>query len=115
MGLRRPRTIPGTGRPSPYGRPITGCLVTAAALVVPRLVLGAVWVLSDRVTEAFDAVLVPFIGLLLFPLATAAFAFTRDAIGPVDPGTIAVAVAVGIVDAVLLAVGLFGAVRERLE
>jgi hypothetical protein len=115
VGLRRPRTIPGTGRPSPYPRPIAGCLITIAALAIPRLSLGAVWAFTDRISDAFGPVLIPFIGLLFFPFATIAFASVRNPVGAVEAHVLVITAVVGLVDAALLGVGLFGAVRERLE
>jgi hypothetical protein len=42
-----------------------------AALLVPRLLLGAMWLFGDRVTEVFgDNIWWPAVGVALFPWAT---------------------------------------------
>jgi hypothetical protein len=42
-----------------------------AAIVVPRAILGAMWVFGDRVQSVFDGEwLIPAVGLALFPWAT---------------------------------------------
>jgi hypothetical protein len=42
-----------------------------AAIIAPRLALGAMWLFGDRVQNVFeDNLLVPAVGLALFPWAT---------------------------------------------
>jgi len=42
-----------------------------AAVITPRLLLGAMWLFGDRVQTVFDDnVLLPAVGLALFPWAT---------------------------------------------
>jgi hypothetical protein len=75
LGYRsRLRTAGGTitldypGVPEHFARMTLPLL---AAIITPRLLLGAMWLFGDRVQSVFeDKVLVPAVGLALFPWAT---------------------------------------------
>ncbi len=47
-----------------------GCLLALLAGFAPRLVLVLVWIFSNLVDRAFEGLLVPLLGLILFPYAT---------------------------------------------
>lgn len=51
-----------------------GCLVILFALISPRLALFLIWIFSDLLSRAFDSWLVPFIGFVLLPWTTLAYA-----------------------------------------
>lgn len=44
-----------------------GCVVAVVGLAVPRFALALLWVLSDRLSYAFDSFVVGFLGFLLLP------------------------------------------------
>jgi len=47
-----------------------GCLFALLAGVAPRVALVLVWIFSDLVDRAFDGLLIPLLGLIVFPYAT---------------------------------------------
>jgi hypothetical protein len=51
-----------------------GCFVALFALISPRLALFFVWILTDWLSQAFDSWVVPFLGFLLLPWTTLAYA-----------------------------------------
>ena len=55
-----------------------GCFVLLFALISPRLALIATWLLSDVLSRAYDAWLVPLIGFFLLPWTTLAYAWLYD-------------------------------------
>ena len=54
--------------------PCIGCLFAIFALISPRLALFAIWLFSDLLSRAFEDWLVPFLGFLLLPWTTLAYA-----------------------------------------
>ena len=57
------------------------CLVALLTLISPRLALFAVWLFSDLLSRAYDDWIVPFLGFLLLPWTTLAYAVMWSA-GP---------------------------------
>ncbi len=47
-----------------------GCLLALLAGFAPRVALGLVWIFTNLVDRAFTGLLVPLLGLILFPYAT---------------------------------------------
>jgi hypothetical protein len=47
-----------------------GCLLLLIALISPRLALLVLWLTTNFVDRAFDSVLVPLLGIVLFPITT---------------------------------------------
>ena len=78
---------------------VVGCL----ALVAPRLAIAAVVVFSDYIGRAYDTFIWPFIGFLVMPLTTLAYAWAINTRGEVD-GLQLVVVAI----AAMMDLGLFG-------
>ncbi len=60
------------------------CLLGCLALAVPRLVLFALWLLSDYVTRAIPSGLWLLLGFLFMPLTTLAYAWARNSNGEVS-------------------------------
>ena len=58
-----------------------GCLVLLFALISPRVALIATWLLTDVLSRAYDAWLVPVIGFFILPWTTLAYAWMYDS-GP---------------------------------
>jgi hypothetical protein len=50
-----------------------GCLVTGAALLVPRAVMVLIWLLTDWFARAYETMLWPFVGFLFMPYTTLAY------------------------------------------
>ena len=53
------------------------CLVALLALVTPRLVIVLMVIFSDYIGEAYDGVLIPFLGFLFMPVTTLAYAYAQ--------------------------------------
>jgi hypothetical protein len=51
-----------------------GCVAAIFALISPRLALFFVWIFSNWLSVAFDSWVVPFLGFLLLPWTTLAYA-----------------------------------------
>lgn len=47
-----------------------GCLVALIGLALPRFALVVTWLFTDRLGQAFDSFVVPFLGFLLLPTTT---------------------------------------------
>ena len=47
-----------------------GCLLALLAGFAPRVALVLVWIFSDLVDRAYNGLLIPLLGLILFPYAT---------------------------------------------
>jgi hypothetical protein len=60
-----------------------GCLIVLLALGSPRLAMGAVWLLTDRVSQAFDNNVVPLLGLLFLPWTTLVWTLAHAPVGGV--------------------------------
>jgi hypothetical protein len=78
---------------------VVGCL----ALAAPRLAIVLVVVFSDYIGRAYETALWPFLGFLLMPMTTLAYAWAINSNGSVS-GIYTVVVVV----AVLLDLGLVG-------
>lgn len=50
------------------------CLVVLLAFISPRLALFAIFLFSDLLSRAFDSWFVPFLGFILLPWTTLAYA-----------------------------------------
>ena len=55
-----------------------GCFVLLFALIGPRVALIATWLLTNVLSRAFDAWLVPVLGFVLLPWTTLAYAWMYD-------------------------------------
>ncbi len=55
-----------------------GCFVALFALISPRLALFLVFLFSDLLSRAYDDWIVPFLGFLLLPWTTLAYAAMWD-------------------------------------
>ena len=67
------------------------CVLLLVAFVGPRLTLFVLWLFSDYLNRAFDSFLVPFLGFLVLPWTTLAYAVAQNSFGGVhDLGLILV-------------------------
>ena len=67
------------------------CVLLLVAFVGPRLTLFVLWLFSDYLSRAFDSFLVPFLGFLVLPWTTLAYAVAQNSFGGVhDLGLILV-------------------------
>ena len=55
-----------------------GCFVLLFALIGPRVAIIATWLLTDVLSRAYDAWLVPVIGFFILPWTTLAYAWMYD-------------------------------------
>ena len=55
-----------------------GCFVLLFALIGPRVALIATWLLTDVLSRAYDAWLVPVIGFFILPWTTLSYAWMYD-------------------------------------
>jgi hypothetical protein len=79
------------------------CVLVALAFVGPRFALFLLWFFSDYLSRAFDTFLVPFLGFLILPWTTLAYAFAVNTMGGVhDLGLVLVILGI------LADVGVFG-------
>ena len=79
------------------------CLIGCLALATPRLALVLVVLTSDYIGRAYQTTLWPFVGFLLMPLTTLAYAWAINSRGSVSGFALAV-----VVLAVLSDLGLLG-------
>ena len=71
------------------------CLVIALAFFGPRLTLFLLWLFTDYLSRAFDAFVLPFLGFLLLPWTTLAYAVAVNQLGGLhDLGLVLVIVGV---------------------
>jgi uncharacterized membrane protein len=71
------------------------CVVLLVALVGPRLALFFLWLLTTYLSRAFDGFLLPFLGFLLLPWTTLAYAVAQNEFGGLhDIGLILVVVGI---------------------
>ncbi len=85
------------------------CVVLLVALVGPRLALFVLWLFSSYLSRAFDAFLLPFLGVLFLPWTTLAYAVAQNELGGVQ-GIGLILVVLG----VLVDIGVLGgSARER--
>jgi hypothetical protein len=79
------------------------CLIGCLALVTPRVAILLVVFFSDYIGRAYDTTLWPFVGFLVMPLTTLAYAWAINSRGSVAGFHLAV-----VVVAVLIDLGLVG-------
>ena len=79
------------------------CLVGCIALATPRFAIVLVVLFSDYIGRAYETVLLPFLGFLIMPLTTLAYAFAIN-----SRGSVAGMHMVVVVVAVLVDLGLVG-------
>jgi hypothetical protein len=79
------------------------CLLGCLALLTPRVVILAVWLLSDYLGRAYDGWIWPVLGFLFMPLTTLAYAWAINTAGTVEGFRLVV-----VVIAVLIDLGLLG-------
>ncbi len=53
------------------------CLLALFALITPRVVIVLLVIFSDYIGEAYDGVILPFLGFLFLPLTTLAYAYAQ--------------------------------------
>ncbi len=79
------------------------CLVGCIALATPRFAIVLVVIFSDYIGRAYETFLWPFVGFLVMPLTTLAYAFAINSRGSVDGMHLVV-----VIVAVLADLGLVG-------
>ncbi len=79
------------------------CLVGCIALATPRFAIVLVVLFSDYIGRAYETVLWPFLGFLIMPLTTLAYAFAIN-----SRGSVAGMHMVVVIVAVLMDLGLVG-------
>ena len=79
------------------------CLVGCLALLTPRIAIVLVVLFSDYIGRAYETTLWPFVGFLLMPLTTLAYAWAINSRGSVVGLHLVV-----VVVAVLIDLGLVG-------
>jgi hypothetical protein len=84
------------------------CFVGCLALAMPRFAIVLVVIFSDYIGRAYQTALWPFIGFLIMPLTTLAYAWAINARGSVAGFHLVV-----IVVAVLIDLGLVGGSASR--
>jgi len=57
------------------------CVLLLLALVGPRFALVVLWLFTDSLSRAFDNFLLPFIGFLILPWTTIAYAIALNSLG----------------------------------
>jgi hypothetical protein len=71
-----------------------GCFFVLLILISPRLALFFLWIATDFVDRAFEGFLVPFLGLLLFPITTLTYVLAyQPVVGVSGFGWVLVAIA----------------------
>jgi hypothetical protein len=50
-----------------------GCLIALVALITPRVVLAAIWLLTDWFNRAYETAVWPLLGWIFMPYTTAAY------------------------------------------
>jgi hypothetical protein len=84
------------------------CLVGCLALAAPRFAIVLVVLFSDYIGRAYETTLWPFVGFLLMPLTTLAYAWAINSRGSVAGFHFVV-----VVIAVLIDLGLVGGSASR--
>jgi hypothetical protein len=57
------------------------CVLVLLAFLGPRVAIFLLWLLTDYMSRAFDAVLLPFLGFLFLPWTTIAWAIAQNEFG----------------------------------
>jgi len=79
------------------------CLIGCLALMVPRLVLLALFLFTHYLDHVFQSRAWPVLGFLFMPLTTLAYAYAKNASGAVDGWYLALVIVAATVD-----LGLWG-------
>jgi hypothetical protein len=58
-----------------------GCLLAIFTLITPRLIMIVLWIFTDYLSRAFDAFFWPFLGFLVLPTTTMAYAIAENEFG----------------------------------
>ena len=80
-----------------------GCLGVLFALVTPRLVMVALWLFTDYLSQAYGGFLIPLIGFFVLPTTTLAYAVAEHETGGFEDWGIAI-----VIVAILLDLGVWG-------
>ena len=56
------------------------CLLSLFLTLGPRLALVFMWIFTDRISAAFDGIVVPLLGVIFLPLTTFAYVIFWDPI-----------------------------------
>ncbi|MDO8736981.1 MAG: hypothetical protein Q7K29_07880 [Thermoleophilia bacterium] len=55
-----------------------GCLFVLAALISPRLAFLLIWLFSDRISIAFDNLVIPLLGFIFLPVTSVVYVLVYD-------------------------------------
>jgi hypothetical protein len=86
------------------------CCLALIALSAPRLVLILVWLFSDYLGRAFEALWVPLLGFFFLPTTTLAYAWAINSRGEVKGFALALVIVAALID-----LGAIGGSRRRRE
>ena len=84
------------------------CCLALIALSAPRVALVLVWLFSDYLGRAYEALWVPILGFFFLPTTTLAYAWAINSHGEVKGFGLVV-----VVLAVLIDIGAIGGARKR--
>ena len=56
------------------------CLLSLFLTLGPRLALVFMWIFTDRISAAFESIIIPLLGLIFLPLTTFAYVIFWDPI-----------------------------------
>ena len=57
------------------------CIVVLLVLLAPRVVLVALWLLTDYLSRAYDGFILPLLGFFFMPITTLADAWVQNDMG----------------------------------
>jgi hypothetical protein len=81
------------------------CLVVAAGLFLPRLVLFLTWLFTDYLARAYDTFLWPFLGFFFAPTTTLAYAIAENSMNGLKGGGLVLVLLGIVIDAGLIGGG----------
>jgi hypothetical protein len=79
-----------------------GCLIAIITLITPRLIMVVLWIFTDYLSRAFDSFVWPFLGFLVLPTTTMAYAIAENEFGGVEGWGLAILILGVIADLGLL-------------
>ena len=74
------------------------CLLALLALIMPRILLLAIWLFSHYLDKAYQSWLWPLLGFFFMPLTTLAYAWAINTNGSVSGGFFIVVLVAALVD-----------------
>ena len=75
------------------------CLLVILVLAFPRVVLVAMFLLSNYLQRAYDGLLVPLLGFLFLPITTLAYAWMVNSHRPVEGANLLILIIAVVIDA----------------